>query len=850
MTNVKGTPTLTTDADSSGDITAGDTIEYVVTVTNTGNVTLSNVVVSDTQLTPSSNTCVSVVPGSTCVLTGSHLVTQAEADAGTISNTASATSTEVTGPTPSNTVNTPIGQDTAMTNVKSNPTLNTDADSSGDITAGDTLEYVVTVTNTGNVTLNSVVVSDSQLTPSSNSCATVAVGGTCVLTGTHLVTQAEADAGTIANTASVTSTEVPGPTPSNTVNTTVEQNPAMTIVKTALDTSFVAVGDTINYEYLVTNTGNVSISGLSVSDDKILTPNSVTCPVVSLMPTENTVCTATYTVTQADLDAGLVTNIATASATPSGGTLVEPTATETVNADQMPELTMVKTAIDTVFAAVGDTIDYEYSVENTGNVYVADLAVTDDKIATVNCDVTAVGNNDLNLDPGETVVCTATYTIDQVDIDAGSVTNNAEATGTPPGGTLTPASATETVNGDQTSAMDLVKTIVDQQFSMAGDVTTYEYIVTNSGNVTLVDQITVSDNRIASVNCPGIPTGGLLPGDTLTCTASYTVTQADLDSGSVTNIATATSGPTTSPVASATTPANQNPALTLVKAAQFSNYANAGEVVTYEFTVTNSGNLTISDDIRVTDDKIGTFTCHTGTLAPSDSHMCTADYTITQADIDAGSVTNQAYAESGALVSPPVSVTVSGTQSSVMTFDKRAVTTSFTQDGEVLNYEFDVTNNGNVTLSNIMLTDSLTTVSCPTDSLLPTATMTCTASYTVTQADVDAGEVINNAAVTATIPDGSTIEEIDSETVSGNGTPSLTFAKTAIDTSYAAVGDVLNYEFPIENTGPITLSNISITDSLTTASCPMTSLAPMESMVCTASYSVTQADIDAGSVIN
>ena len=58
----------------------------------------------------------------------------------------------------------------------------------------------------------------------------------------------------------------------------------------------------------------------------------------------------------------------------------------------------------------------------------------------------------------------------------------------------------------------------------------------NAGNVTISGPITVSDDKIASVTCPA---GDLAPGAVITCTASYTVTQADLNNGSVTNIATA-----------------------------------------------------------------------------------------------------------------------------------------------------------------------------------------------------------------------------------------------------------------------------------------------------------------------
>ena len=63
----------------------------------------------------------------------------------------------------------------------------------------------------------------------------------------------------------------------------------------------------------------------------------------------------------------------------------------------------------------------------------------------------------------------------------------------------------------------------------------YSYEVKNTGNVTLAGPVTVSDDK-ATVTCPS---GGLAPGATKTCTASYTITQADLDAGSVKNTAQA-----------------------------------------------------------------------------------------------------------------------------------------------------------------------------------------------------------------------------------------------------------------------------------------------------------------------
>ena len=64
--------------------------------------------------------------------------------------------------------------------------------------------------------------------------------------------------------------------------------------------------------------------------------------------------------------------------------------------------------------------------------------------------------------------------------------------------------------------------------------------MTNSGNVTLSGPFTVTDDKATDQSCPATAT--LDPGDQITCTASYTITQADLDAGSLTNVATATAG--------------------------------------------------------------------------------------------------------------------------------------------------------------------------------------------------------------------------------------------------------------------------------------------------------------------
>src|SRR5258707_12494558 len=87
----------------------GQIITYTLTATNTGTVTLHNVTVSDNPAltgfgcTPTVPAA-SLAPGAAIVCTGTHSITQADLDAGSFLDTASATSTETNAPDPKDTV--------------------------------------------------------------------------------------------------------------------------------------------------------------------------------------------------------------------------------------------------------------------------------------------------------------------------------------------------------------------------------------------------------------------------------------------------------------------------------------------------------------------------------------------------------------------------------------------------------------------------------------------------------------------------------------------------------------------------------------------------------------------------
>jgi len=123
-----------------------------------------------------------------------------------------------------------------------------------------------------------------------------------------------------------------------------------------------------------------------------------------------------------------------------------------------------------------------------------------------------------------------TYPITQADIDAGSIENSATAIAQDPsGGAVSDTSdagdetnetpgADGSTDGDPTNDptvtaigqvrdFTIAKTATGFTFELPGDTATYEYVVTNTGNITLTDAITVTDNLIPAgdISCPALP---------------------------------------------------------------------------------------------------------------------------------------------------------------------------------------------------------------------------------------------------------------------------------------------------------------------------------------------------------
>ena len=204
-----------------------------------------------------------------------------------------------------------------------------------------------------------------------------------------------------------------------------------------------------------------------------------------------------------------------------------------------PAMNITKSAITnnpadpTTYNAVGQQITYTYTVTNTGNVPIIEpITVYDNKIPGGSITVGTIGNL---LAQGASVQGSYTYTVTQADIDADSVTNLANATGSYNNQPVLSNNTSVTVSAIQNPTLKIVKSIYPTSYYTVGQTITYIYNVTNSGNVDISAPITVSDNKFSTV--PIQSSGILSPGSSVSGTAAYKITDADINTGSVTILA-------------------------------------------------------------------------------------------------------------------------------------------------------------------------------------------------------------------------------------------------------------------------------------------------------------------------
>ncbi|WP_435208890.1 DUF7507 domain-containing protein [Micromonospora sp. bgisy143] len=792
-------------------------------------------------------------------------------------------------------------------------------------TVGQQVPYRYLVTNTGGLTLTGIAVTDVQTPPSSNAnlgpitCpqTTLAPGQATTCTATYTVAQADLDNDAVRNTATARGTPPTGaPVTSPPSTLTIPASgltPSIAVTKTSTAASITTVGQQVPYAFHVVNTGGLTLTNVNVTDVQA-PPSSndnlgpITCAAATLAPGARTTCTATYTVTQADLDNDGVTNTATAHGTPPGGTPIDsPPATLTIpETGLVASIAVVKTSTTVTITTVGQQVPYAFHVVNTGGFTLTNVTVTDaqtppssnDNLGPITCAATTLA-------PGAQTDCTATYTVAQADLDFGRVSDTATARGTPPGGRPPVQSppSTLTIPGDAPApAISLVKSSTSATINAVGQQVPYRFLVANTGGVTLTN-VTVTDVQtppssnanLGPITCPQTT---LAPGATTTCTATYTVTQADLDNDEVTDVATAHGTPTGTEVPVDSDPstltipaADVTPSIAVIKSSTTTSIDTVGQQVPYQFLVTNTGGVTLTN-VTVTDVQtppssnanLGPITCPVTTLAPGESTTCTATYTVTQADLDNDAVADTATAHGTPpnsetpVDSPPSTLTIpeSGLVAAISVVKTSEVTTIGTV-GQQVPYRFQVVNTGGLTLTNVTVTDvqappssndNLGPITCAQTTLAPGASTTCTATYTVTQADLDNDGVTDTATAHGTPPRGAPVDSPPSTlTIPQAGVvPGIEVIKSSTTVAITAPGQQVPYTFLVVNTGGLTLTGVTVNDTVLPPSpraelgeitCGpqnipngQVTLEPGASIQCRTTYTVTEEDYTGSSLRN
>ncbi|MBP3088318.1 hypothetical protein EML15_04040 [Corynebacterium sp. sy017] len=702
---------------------------------------------------------------------------------------------------------------------------------------------------------------------------------------------------------------------------------------TTQDAVVVDADSDMNIMFEVTNTGDMPLKDIVVSDDVITDPSNITCPgrPEKLNPGAKLICYATLPAPQAG---EMHTNTGTVTATPvdkDGNPVGDTPLTDSDPANarvpkpRVPGVRVVKKINGEdanrepgVAVKPGESLNISFEVSNTGETPLKDVTVSDDQIKNVQ-DIVCENKPEV-LAPGESFTCTAVLPAPSSGVthkDTATVTGvPVDEEGHPVGDTPVTdddsafAWLDEPAKVEKLPSIKVIKKINDEDANVAPGVRVVpgadmkvSFEVTNDGSATL-GNVTLSDNVIPAkdITCENKPES-LKPGESFTCSATL---KAPV-SGEHVNIASVEgtpvyadgeSGPT-SPV-SDDDPARawvdepqkevKKPSITVVKKINDED-ANTkpgvkvqpGEDMDVSFEVKNTGsatleNIALSDNVipadHITcDNKPETlkpgesFTCHATLAAPlSGDHVniATVEGTPVYGEGETGSDSPVRDSdEANAWVDEPqkeVKKPSIHVIKKINDDDANSKPGVKVQPGEDMGISFEVTNTGTATLGNVIVSDNVIPadqITCDNkpETLAPGESFTCHATWKAPAS----GDHVNIATVEGTpvYGDGETgsdqpvkdVDEANAWVDVPDATvmnPSVKIIKKINDDDANAKpgvgvspGEDMNIVFEVSNDGDVALGDVALSDNVIDAKDIMCedkpeSLKPGESFTCTA----------------
>jgi hypothetical protein len=871
---VTGTPVITGgNGDSVADL--GEQVAFRYDVKNDGNVAVHDLMVDE-----SSDSCVAseiAVGATVSCTTPVRDVIQDDVDAGSIDDsvTIGASSRLGVPVAGAGTASVSTSEQEAGSGLALAPVVKT----TGDPGVGDPVSLSVRASNTGNVTLRDTrVVIEGERGMTATCPVTIAPGKSvdCDIEGSYAVTQADVDHGSVEFTATATSTAPKGAeivANATTTQTTVAQAPAVAVsFSGAVAAKAPKAGDTVSFTGSVRNSGNVTVHALAATVAgfdglQVRVADGVLAPGAS-----SAVSVSDYTLTQADVDAGKVRVPLHVVGVGPKDQQVEDDARADLEIEQ-------RTALTAKFGAsrdgsgtpkAGDTLSLTGTLSNSGTVTLSEVTAS------------ILGRPDVAVEvpsgalaPGvEVPVTIAPYALTQDDIDEGSVSFTMRGESQGPKGQVANSEAGGSLDLEQAAGagLALAPVVTTTTDPGVGDKVSLAVTASNTGNVTIRDTaIVIAGERGMTVTCPAT----IAPGKSVDCTVegSYKVTQADVDRGSVAFDATATStapkGVEVTASAKATQPTiAQAPAVSVKFSGTLDGKkaAKAGDTVSFTGSVRNSGNVTLHGVSATVPGFDGLRVAVADTrLAPGvSSAVSVSEYTLTQADIDAGTVTVPLHV---AAVGPK-DQEVQDAAESVVEFQQQATmsgrfdavldTAGAPNAGDTVTLTGALANTGTVTLAGVQASlpghEDLT-VDVPT-TIAPGATMTLAIpGYVLSQADIDAGTVGFSLAAAATGPKGQGTAVDESAAVTLLQEPQVQSVLSAhlAETEHGSaprVGDEVLLSATVSNAGNVTLEGLeSVVSDGDPEQVGEGTLAPGTDVVTElAPYALTQQDIDRGTV--